>query len=231
MNNNEFLKHVDFSPINEVKHLYHGSKNGIHGRIVPNYKLARRAIDFGQGFYLGNNPTQAKTLICGRDDYHPVLYKADLDLNGLNCVRVSGLPWAFLIAYNRGFLDEYKDTSLYAQIADIGKGQDIIAGPIADDRTSLVLEEFFDGTITDSVLIACMGELKLGMQYVAKTQKACDRIHITHTFPLKTNEIKAMRDKGIQRREEGVRIVNPIKRRYRRIGNYFDDILDTEKGE
>lgn len=129
MNNNEFLKHIDFSPIREVKHLYHGSKNGIPGRIVPNYKLARRAIDFGQGFYLGNNPTQAKALICGRDDYHPVLYKADIDLNGLNCVRVSGLPWAFLIAYNRGFLDEYEDTALYTQIAGIGNGQDIIAGP------------------------------------------------------------------------------------------------------
>lgn len=231
MNNIEFLKHIDFSPIREVKHLYHGSKNGIQGRIFPNYKLARRAIDFGQGFYLGNNPTQAKTLICGRDDYHPVLYKADIDLNGLNCVRVSGLPWAFLIAYNRGFLDEYEDTALYTQIAGIGNGQDIIAGPIADDRTSLVLEEFFDGTITDTALIACMGELKLGMQYVAKTQRACDRIHITNIFHLEPNEIKAMRARGIQRREEGIRIVNPIKKSYRRTGNYFDDIIEMEKGE
>ena len=55
MDNDEFVRHVNYSPINEMKRLYHGSKSGIQGRIVPNFRLARRAIDFGQGFYLGES--------------------------------------------------------------------------------------------------------------------------------------------------------------------------------
>lgn len=228
MDRNEFNKNVSYRPIRETKHLYHGSKNGIRGNIVPDFKLARAKVDFGQGFYLGDNITQAKTLICGRDDYHPVLYKADIDLTGLHCVQVKELPWALLIAYNRRLLEDYKGTALYEQIAGIGDGQDVIIGPIADDRTSVVLEDFFEGTITDAALVACMGQLNLGTQYVVKTQRACDRISITDTYPLTQAEIQSLRAEGIQRREEGVRLVDPVKRRYRGTGEYFDEIL--EKG-
>ena len=42
--------------------LYHGSHEGIEGEIAPN--ISRDVCDFGKGFYTGDNPTQAKTLIC-----------------------------------------------------------------------------------------------------------------------------------------------------------------------
>ena len=41
--------------------LYHGSKSGINGFIHP---ISRKQCDFGQGFYMGTEPTQALTLIC-----------------------------------------------------------------------------------------------------------------------------------------------------------------------
>lgn len=229
MDRNEFNEHINYRPINTTLHLYHGSKSGLDGKIIPNFRMARKTIDFGQGFYLGTNATQAKTLICTRDEYSPVLYKADINLTGLKCVRVDGLPWALLVAYNRGLMEKYRDTAIYEQIASIGAGRDVIVGPIADDRTSFVLTDFFNGDITDAALINCMGQLNIGTQYVAKTQAACDKITITDTFPLASNEIKAMRIKGRQRLEEGIRIVDPIKKRYRRTGRYFDEILEEEE--
>lgn len=226
----EFSQHVNHRPINEVKHLFHGSKSGIRGRIVPDFRMARHHVDFGRGFYLGDNATQAKTLICGRDDYTPVFYKADIDLRGLRCVRISDTPWALFVAYNRGLLDEMRGTMLYRQISEIGDKQDIIIGPIADDRTVVVLNEYFDGNITDTTLAACMRGLNPGTQYVAKTQAACDHIEITDTYHLQPNEIKAMRIKGTQSRTDGTELVKPIKARYRRLpGTYFDELLEKER--
>ena len=41
--------------------LYHGSKSGVKGKIAPK---SRRQCDFGQGFYMGTEPSQPLTLIC-----------------------------------------------------------------------------------------------------------------------------------------------------------------------
>ena len=44
--------------------LYHGSKSGIEGNIEPK---SRSKCDFGKGFYMGTEPSQALTLICDYD--------------------------------------------------------------------------------------------------------------------------------------------------------------------
>ena len=41
--------------------LYHGSKSGIEGDIAPK---SRKQCDFGEGFYMGTESSQALTLIC-----------------------------------------------------------------------------------------------------------------------------------------------------------------------
>ncbi|MCD8293792.1 MAG: DUF3990 domain-containing protein [Clostridia bacterium] len=43
--------------------LYHGSRSGLVGDIAP---ISRSMCDFGQGFYMGNNPAQPLTLVCMR---------------------------------------------------------------------------------------------------------------------------------------------------------------------
>ena len=44
--------------------VYHGSKNGLEGPIRMVAGRNRRTCDFGQGFYMGDEPTQPRTLIC-----------------------------------------------------------------------------------------------------------------------------------------------------------------------
>lgn len=53
--------------------LYHGSRGGIQGDIRPN---SRPRCDFGQGFYMGTNPLQAKSLVAS--DTAPYFYVVNL---------------------------------------------------------------------------------------------------------------------------------------------------------
>ena len=48
----------------------------------------------------------------------------------------------------------------------------------------VVLDRFFDGVITDVALVESLSALKLGIQYVAITQKACDSIRVINEHKL-----------------------------------------------
>ena len=65
--------------------VYHGSKNGLEGPIRMVAGRNRQTCDFGQGFYMGDEPTQPRTLIC--DGERPTLYTLSLDLDGLKVHR------------------------------------------------------------------------------------------------------------------------------------------------
>lgn len=58
--------------------LYHGSRGGIEGNIVP---ISRIRCDFGKGFYMGTNPMQAKGIVV--DDSVPVFYELKLNLSAI----------------------------------------------------------------------------------------------------------------------------------------------------
>ena len=75
-------------------HLYHGSKNGLKGKNQP---LSRELCDFGKGFYMGTEVSQALTLIC---DYEKSkLYLTSVDLTGLQVVEIpADIDWAMLVA-------------------------------------------------------------------------------------------------------------------------------------
>ena len=89
--------------------LYHGSKSGIQGKIEPR---SRKQCDFGQGFYMGTEPSQALTLIC---DYESSkLYIVSLDITRLAMLNVpADIDWAMLVAYNRGRMEKINGTPFY----------------------------------------------------------------------------------------------------------------------
>ena len=59
--------------------LFHGSKNGIQGKIKP---VSRELCDFGKGFYMGTEQEQPKTLICNY--VNAAMYELELDTANLN---------------------------------------------------------------------------------------------------------------------------------------------------
>ncbi len=207
--------------------LYHGSKGGLHGKIQPQSRLH---CDFGKGFYMGETFLQPLTLICNNDD--AIFYILDVDLSGLKVLEVNiDIDWAFLVAYHRGKMEGYENSAIFKKYQNMTKGYDMVIGYIANDRMFYVLEQFFEGQITDRALIQSLSALNLGRQFVALTEKACSQIKIIGELKLSNEERKYLIDKSYQQREEGINLANSICKKNRREGLFFDEFLSKEAEE
>ena len=205
--------------------LYHGSKSGIEGAIAPG---SRATCDFGKGFYMGTDPIQPLTLIC---DYEKAkFYVVSVSLDGLCKLDIpADLEWAMVVAFNRGKMDSIKGTILYEKYRKMCLDKDFIIGSIANDRMFYVLDNFFQGTITDLALIKSLSALQLGRQYVAVSQAGCDAVKIEKEIFISYLEKKFLQDISEENRAKGVSVANDICKNYRREGLFFDEILDQAR--
>lgn len=205
--------------------LYHGSKSGIEGRIEPK---SRSQCDFGKGFYMGTDPSQALTLICDYDKSK--FYVVSVDTTFLNMIEVSAdIEWAMLVAYHRGRMETIKGTPLYEKYRNLSMDKDIIIGSIANDRMFYVIDNFFIGNITDAALVGSLSALQLGKQYVAVTQKGCDAIQIEAEVELSHLERLFIQEVAEANRAKGISLANDICKNYRREGLFFDELLEKAK--
>lgn len=205
--------------------LYHGSKSGLVGDIAPK---SREMCDFGKGFYMGTDPGQPLTLIC--DFEKSKFYIVSIDVTALDTVEIKAdLDWAMLVAFHRGRMDKIKGTSFYAKYSNMDAGKDLVIGSIVSDRMFYVLDNFFMGNITDAALVNSLSALKLGKQYVATTDKACQAVKIEKEIPLSMLERRFLQDESDANRQKGIALANDICKNYRREGKFFDEILDEAK--
>lgn len=206
--------------------LYHGSKSGIEGDIAPK---SRKQCDFGEGFYMGTEPSQALTLIC---DYESAkFYIVSISVDDLAVLDVpADLEWAMIVAYHRGRMEQIKDTPFYNKYQEMTKEKDLIIGSIANDRMFFVIDNFFIGNVTDAALINSLSALELGKQYVAVTQKGCDAVRIEKEIPVSYLEKLFMKEVSEENRVKASSMANDICRNYRREGLFFDEILDQAAG-
>ena len=206
--------------------LYHGSKSGIEGGIAPK---SRKQCDFGEGFYMGTEPSQALTLIC---DYESSkFYIVSISMEDLAVLNVpADLEWAMIVAYHRGRMEKIKGTSFYNKYQEMTKDKDLVIGSIANDRMFFVIDNFFIGNITDAALVNSLSALELGKQYVAVTQKGCDAVRIEKEVPISYLEKLFMKEVSEANRVKGSALANDICKNYRREGLYFDEILDQAAG-
>ena len=207
--------------------LYHGSKSGIKGDIVPK---SRKQCDFGAGFYMGTDPSQALTLIC---DYESArFYIVSIAMDELNVLNVpADIEWAMLVAYHRGRMEMVRGTSFYDKYQAMTKENDLVIGSIADDRMFYVIDSFFHGNITDAALVNSLSALELGKQYVTVTQKGCDAVRIEKEISLSYLEKLSIKEVSEANRVKGVSLANDICKNYRREGLYFDEILEQVAGD
>ena len=206
--------------------LYHGSKSGIEGDIAPK---SRKQCDFGEGFYMGTEPSQALTLIC---DYESAkFYIVSISVDNLAVLDVpADLEWAMIVAYHRGRMEKIKGTHFYSKYQEMTKDKDLVIGSIANDRMFFVIDNFFIGNITDAALVNSLSALELGKQYVAVTQKGCDAVRIEKEIPISYLEKLFMKEVSEANRVKGSSLANDICRNYRREGLFFDEILDQATG-
>lgn len=205
--------------------LYHGAKSGIVGKIEPK---SRPQCDFGKGFYMGTEVTQALTLICDYDKSK--LYIISVDTTNLETVEVpADIEWAILVAYHRGRMETIKGTPFYEKYRRMSENKDLVIGSIANDRMFYVIDNFFIGNVTDAALVGSLSVLQLGKQYVAVTQKGCDAVKIEAEVELSHLERLFMKEVAEANRAKGVSLANDICKNYRREGLFFDEILERAK--
>jgi len=173
---------------------------------------------------MGTEKMQPLTLICNFPKAKLYTVKADLTSLRILNIEVS-LDWALLIAYHRGKIEHISSSGIYRKYAGLSSGCDMIIGDIANDRMFVVLDRFFSGTITDTALINSLSVLKLGKQYVALTEKACNQIIIVEEKAISEAERAALRLESEAHRQEGIRRANEICRKHRRDGRFFDEII------
>ncbi|MCR5782144.1 MAG: DUF3990 domain-containing protein [Clostridia bacterium] len=205
--------------------LYHGSKSGIVGNIEPK---SRPQCDFGKGFYMGTEVSQALTLIC---DYEKSkLYLTSVDLSDLQVVEVpADIDWAMLVAYHRGKMEKIAGTPFYEKYRNITLNKDLVIGSIANDRMFYVIDNFFIGNITDSALVNSLAALQLGKQYVAISEKGCNAVKIEKEIEISWLERLFIKDVAEENRAKGVSMANDICKNYRREGLFFDELLDQAR--
>ena len=173
---------------------------------------------------MGTDRMQPLTLICNYPEGK--LYTLQAHLTGLKILDVEiGLDWALLIALNRGKLESVKGSLIYQQYAAMADGCDMVIGYIANDRMFVVLDRFFNGEITDLALIHSLSALKLGKQYVARTEKACSQITILDEQHISKEDREILKRKSQANRSKGIALADEICRKYRREGRFLDEIL------
>ena len=214
----------------KVLTLYHGSKAGLEGPIGLKSGRNRTACDFGQGFYMGDEPTQPRTLIC--DGTRPTLYTLSFDLDGLKVHRFkTDADWAMFVAYNRGFLEAYRQTAFYRELKRIREENDVVFGRIANDRIFAAMKLFFDGLIGVPALVKCLSVLNVGNQYCAIGKKAFSRISIVSEKRFSPRECELFRAKSERQRRRAVAVADEICVDMRREGEGFRDLVRRYAGK
>jgi hypothetical protein len=145
--------------------LYHGSNMLVE---KPEINAGRRALDFGVGFYLTSNRDQAvrwaQVVALRRQQGFATLNCFDVDESKLGLLKVlefdgPNSDWLDFIVSNR------KGTSELSSF-------DLVIGPVANDSTMPVIDDYMDGRYTKEEAIVRLLPQKLTDQYAFVSEKS-----------------------------------------------------------
>lgn len=150
--------------------IYHGSNMEV---AKPKIKEKLRALDFGAGFYLTSSRIQAekwaRIVAKRRREGQPIINIYELDenkygqLNVLKFESANG-EWLDFVVANRKemFIVEKKD---------------VVVGPVADDSTLPVIDDYMDGKYTKEQAVERLMPQNLTDQYAFLTETALEALH------------------------------------------------------
>ena len=149
--------------------LYHGSNVEIK---EPHLNYSRKSLDFGAGFYTTSDFKQAEKW---------AKRTATLRNAGKACVSVfetDEIKWAKLsiFKFESANIDWLKFVSSHRTKQDLTDDFDVIVGPVADDRTIDVINQYIAGSYKEDIALQLLLPQKLKDQWVMKTQGAINAI-------------------------------------------------------
>ena len=201
--------------------LYHGAKEGIDGEI--SLDRSKPFNDLGKGFYCGEYFSQAALFVSGFP--RSSICSFSLKTKGLKIREFHINPeWMLVVAYYRGFLEEYHDSAYLKKLLRFCEKADVIIAPIADNRMFDLIAGFCEGRMTCEACAASLAALDLGRQYVLKTDKAISQLEYMKEFYLCKKEKNTYSDQAIERYKERSLALKDIQKKYRN-GRYIDEVL------
>ena len=157
--------------------------------------ITKTRKDFGEGFYVCENPEYPIALYSDRYQTETTVYLNEyiFDTTGLEALILSdNLYWVMVVAAHRRnfkkhtpwheFRDAIKDT--------LGMYQ-LITGPISNDCLFSTMNLFLENLCTDEVLLECMRYVEYPLQYVTKCDYADKNfkwVEAAEIFPKKLRE-------------------------------------------
>ena len=206
---------------NEVL-LFHGAKTRIEGEL--RIDMNKRINDFGNGFYCGESLEQSAAFVSNQKDSS--LYMLKFQPPDLRSKRyMVDREWMLTVAFHRGRLEEFKDSTVVTQLKKSMEGIDYIVAPIADNRMFEIIDQFIDGEITDIQCQHCLSATNLGLQYVFLTENALSHITLLERCYLSDLEKEAYltaRHESFSINQDKVKLA---RKQYRNQGEYIEDIL------
>ncbi len=203
--------------------LFHGGKRSFSMPIdfATNSKTTN---DFGVGFYLGETFEQGVNYISVLNQ--SIVYCFNLNLNNLKIYKFNvNTEWMITIAYFRGWLDDYKDSSLIQKLISKISNYDVIVAPIADNRMFDIIAEFVENEITDEQCRHALAATNLGFQYVLKTNKALKNIKLLKEMFVCQKEKASCLDNRVTLTNNGSQKVKIARIQYKNKGRYIEEIL------
>lgn len=157
--------------------LYHGSNTEV---MKPKISSGLRALDFGAGFYLTSSKEQAdrwaRIVTKRRRNGSATLNVYELDESCLATVRVLRFEKAngdwldFVVSNRKEQMPEY----LY----------DLVIGPVANDSTLLVIDDYMDGVYTKEEAVKRLLPQNLTDQYAFLTDEALKLLSFLRSEPV-----------------------------------------------
>ncbi len=129
------------------------------------------------------------------------------------------------IAYYRGWLDDYKDSSLIQKLISKLSGYDVIIAPIADNRMFDIIAEFVGNEITDEQCRHALTATNLGFQYVLKTNNALNNINFLKEMFVCQKEKAHCLDNRASLTNNGSQKVKIARIQYKNKGRYIEELL------
>lgn len=151
--------------------LYHGSNQSVEN---PKILESKRALDFGSGFYLTSSQVQAekwaKAVTLRRGFGTPILniFEFNEDINNLRVLKFEKAngEWLDFVVKNRKKIP-------------LTEKYDLIIGPVANDSTLPVINDYMDGRYTKEEAINHLLPQNLKDQFAFLTEKALKFLKFT----------------------------------------------------
>lgn len=208
--------------------LFHGSKEEIIGELSLSH--SRENVDFGAGFYVGDNYEQSLDFICFNQK--GTMYVLNADFSSLKVLKLGvSIEWMLFIALNRGKLEKYKDSKKLIELKNKLNSYDVIIAPIADNRMFTTIDDFTRSGITSEQAMHALKDLSLGDQIVFKSEESLKKLTILEKlYVCKKERLDAYKNKQ-KKIFDSDDYINNAYEKYIHKGQYISEVFANEKDD